>query len=126
MLEFYEKRKLKRVVYSKPVLLLVGGIVVLLFFPTLNAYSKMQNTYENKNAVAQELLQLQEREEALQGEINRLSTEQGVEAEIRKKFEVGRDGEELIVIVGEEKSQPQTEEEPVEEEKNRLSNFMSL
>jgi len=35
----------------------------------------------------------------LREEIERLSTERGIEQEVRSKFEVGKDGEEMIIIV---------------------------
>lgn len=101
MLEFYEKRKLKRLLYSRPALVLVGLVAFFMLFPTWNAYSNMQETFEKRASAEDELAELLVRESELQTEIDRLTTEQGIEAEIRRKFEVGRAGEQLIVIVGE-------------------------
>jgi len=103
MLEFYEKRKLRRVLYSKPVLVVLFLLVLAFLIPVWGAYQKVVNTHEQRIAVAAELHELRTREHILQEEINRLETPQGVEAEIRKKYELGREGEELIVIVGDAK-----------------------
>ncbi len=100
MLEFFERRRFRRVLYSYPIIGVVGLVAVLLLFPAWSAYSNMNATAEKREDVAAELERLSAREAALQEEIDRLATERGVEAEIRRKFEVGHEGEELIVIVG--------------------------
>ena len=51
-------------------------------------------------ASSRELQNIQDREVFLNSEINRLSTDEGVEEEIRSKYSVAKPGEELIVIVG--------------------------
>ncbi len=45
------------------------------------------------------LLDLEERKEALERNIETLSTDRGVEQEIRNKFEVSKEGERVIVLV---------------------------
>ena len=102
MLEFYEKRKLKKIIYSTPSLCGIAFIIFLLGIPTFGAYQKMQSTKETKVAIAAELDELHERERVLKEEIDRLSTDRGVEDEIRRKYEVGRNGEQMIVIVGDD------------------------
>ncbi len=98
-LEFYEKRKLRRIVYSKPAVALAGTIFVLLVFPTWNAYSKMRISAEKKEEVAREVAALKERMERLESEIQRLATPEGIEEELRKKFDVGKEGEEIYVLI---------------------------
>ena len=114
MLEFYEKRKLKRLLYSKPSLAVLVFLGVLLSIPTWGAYQKVQATSESRLAVASELHLLRTREVELQAEIDRLATERGIEEEIRRKYEVGRQGEQMIVIVGEEPHVPTPRPEPQE------------
>ncbi|NBD73532.1 hypothetical protein GVX82_00625 [Patescibacteria group bacterium] len=106
MLEFFERRRLRRVLYSYPVIGLVGIVAVLMLLPAWSAYSKMHATAEKREEAAAELAHLSAREEALAEEIERLSSERGVEEELRRKFEVGHEGEELIVIVGLERTEP--------------------
>ncbi|HJL55583.1 MAG TPA: hypothetical protein QGF60_00005, partial [Candidatus Paceibacterota bacterium] len=74
-------------------LIILAIIVVWLFFAVFDMYKKERDT-GLKSAEQREILnELEERETALQDEINRLSTEKGIEEEIRSKFEVGREGE---------------------------------
>ena len=114
LLEFYEKRRLKRLVFSKPFLVFMGIVACFLALPTWSAYEKMSETKHARIAIAAELDELKEREHELEQEIERLETPRGIEEEIRQKYEVGRGGEEMILIVD-----PQQEEEsdliPLEE-----------
>jgi len=123
MLEFYEKRKIKRALYSTPCLIVLGFVILALAIPAWGAYQKTSQTHEIRLAIAHQLRDLQERETSLQEEIDRLATDRGVEEEIRQKFEVGRSGEQMIVIVGEEKEEAVTEPEP--ETKGFFSRFTS-
>lgn len=102
-MDFYEKRKLKRILYSKITLIILAIIVILLFRSVWGMYEKERNTRILRAKQTQELNELKGREEALRAEIERLSTEQGVEEEIRSKFDVGKDGEEVIVIIDDSK-----------------------
>lgn len=103
MFEFYTRRKLKRFIYSKPVLVLMLLPVFLMGSATWSAWAKEESTRGNLAAVESELEALRAREEALQKELERLDTPRGLEAEIRSKYELGREGEEMVVIVEEEK-----------------------
>lgn len=112
MLDFYEKRKFKKLLYSKPTLIILGVIVVWLSFVVWNMYKKERDTRLKRIEQNEILNRLKDREGSLHEEIERLSTERGIEEEIRSKFEVGKDGEKIIVIVDnpEEKNTTQNEE----------------
>ena len=113
MFEFYEKRRLKRVLYSTPMLGVLGMIAILMALPAWGAYQKATDTHLARLTVAGELRALAHRERELQTEIDRLSTSKGIEEEIRSKYEVGRTGEQLILVVGEEPAPPPPQ--PVQE-----------
>ncbi|MFQ5661841.1 MAG: septum formation initiator family protein [Candidatus Paceibacteria bacterium] len=99
MFDFHEKRRFRRFLYSKVTLIILGLIVIWLLFVVFDMYKKERDT-GIKSAEQKEILnELEEREAALQEEIDRLSTQKGIEAEIRSKFEVGKEGEEVIIIV---------------------------
>ncbi len=55
-----------------------------------------------KESLSRESKQIGEREDFLEGEISRLRTEQGVEEILRQKFNIKKDGEEVLVIIDEE------------------------
>lgn len=110
MFDFHEKRRFRRLMYSKITLIILGLIVIWLSFVVFDMYKKERDTGIKSAKQGSILDELEERETALQEENDRLSTERGMEEEIRSKFEVGREGEEVIIIVDnpEEKSKKNT------------------
>ncbi|MBT3282976.1 hypothetical protein HN375_02345 [bacterium] len=99
MLDFHEKRRFKRLLYSKVTLVILGFIVIWLAFAVWSMYKKERDTRLRRIEQKEVLNELEGREESLREEIERLSTERGIEQEVRSKFEVGKDGEEMIIIV---------------------------
>ena len=99
MFDFYEKRKVRNIMFSKPVLVLLGIVVLLFVYSVWGAYQKESETREKWKNREEVLIELEGREKELSTEIDRLETEKGTEAEIRSKFEVAKEGEEVIVIV---------------------------
>ncbi len=100
MSEFQARHKIKRLVYSKVMVFL---LLVMIFFVgkgVLDVWGKERESAQNAAEAAKALKNIQDRETFLSSEINRLSTSQGVEEEIRSKYSVAKPGEELIVIVG--------------------------
>ena len=99
MFDFHEKRRFRRFIYSKATLVILGLIVIWLIFVVWNMYQKERDTRLKRIEQREILDELREREVSLSEEIERLSTERGIEEEVRSKFEVGKEGEEIVVIV---------------------------
>ena len=92
--------KLKRPLrYSIPALIGIAFLVVLLARATIGVYHKEAESHRNLAAVSAEFKMLQERHEVLKRETNKLNTQEGIEQEIRKKFQVAKPGESLLVVV---------------------------
>ena len=98
-MDFHEKRKIKKLLYSKPTLIILGFLVIWLSFNVFNMYKKERDTRLRRIEQREVLDELKGREKSLADEIERLSTERGIEEEVRSKFEVGREGEQVIIIV---------------------------
>ena len=99
MLEFQEKKKLKRFIYSR---LTVSLLLIVLFFllkGVWNVYGKQQITRENYEETRVKLEALRARETKLSKDIEKLKTDEGVEQEIRDRYGLVKPGEEIIVIV---------------------------
>ncbi|MCW9054376.1 MAG: septum formation initiator family protein [Candidatus Pacebacteria bacterium] len=99
MFDFYEKRKIRYWLYSWPSVVLLIIIAGLLTHGVWGVYQQARQTRINKNQQLAHLEGLEAREQAIQSEIDRLNTTRGVEAEIRQKYEVAKEGEQVIVIV---------------------------
>ena len=99
MLEFQEKRKVKRFLYSRITLVILLIILVLILRGVLSVYEKQQFTKENLDKVRNDWQSLEVRQQKLMSEINWLKTQGGTEAEIREKYGLAKPGEEVITIV---------------------------
>ena len=99
MLGFWEKRSYRRFLYSRPMIAVVFIAVVFLGRAAFVMYGKQREAVRNAAAAAEELAAVKDREDYLTKEIARLETERGTEEEIRTKFRVVKEGEQLIVLV---------------------------
>ena len=113
MLELQRKQKLKRKIYSLPVLL---GLLLIAIFTSRGAYiimSKERGSSKEVMALGQKIGALAEREEKLKYEVDKLETDSGIEEEIKSKFNVARAGEHVALIVERQDGEASTtEEEP--------------
>ena len=94
-----EKKKIKRVLYSKTTLILVLLLFILAVRGTWNLYQKSQEAKNNRLIVESQIKDLKTREAFLHNELNNLSTDYGIESEVRQKFNVKKDGEQVAVII---------------------------
>jgi len=104
MLSAIEKRRIKKVIYSKVTLVVVTVLLVLVARGTWDICEKAKYASTNEVRVKTELELLKKREEFLNKELYNIRTNRGKEAEIRAKFDVGREGEKLVVLVDAEES----------------------
>ena len=116
MFEFYEKRRIKRFIYSKGFFGVLGVVVLLMSYAAYGAYEKMQGTIERSAALSAQVAELQGRAISLEEDIERLNDPRGIESELRSRYEVGWEGEEVIVLVEDEVVEPEEKLEAVEEE----------
>lgn len=99
MLEFQEKRRVKRLIYSKLTLVVLLIIVGLLINGVWGVYKKRQITQNNLEKTTISFNNLKDREKVLTAEIERLNTDNGIEEEIREKYGLIKPGEEVIMII---------------------------
>jgi len=97
--EFQEKRKIKKILYSKVTILLLFVASVFLAVSDYKVYVKSRQARELNQAANMEEAGLREKIEGLEGDINHLGTQAGEEEEIRKKFNVKKPGERVLVVV---------------------------
>jgi len=104
MLEFQEKRKIKRFFYSRVVLVCLLILIFLLLKMVWSVYEKQALTKDNLAKTAASFEGLQAREKMLSSSIDKLKTDSGIEQEIREKYGLVKLGEEVIVVVDGEDS----------------------
>jgi len=111
MRSFQQKRGFRNILQSKPVLALLGILVLVFASGVIGFMGKMQVTIENRKIAENKLAELEKEKIKLSSDIAKLKTDSGVEESIRSKFGLAKEGESEIIIV-EDKTTP----EPVKED----------
>jgi len=99
MKENQPKKKYHFNLYSKPFLIFLVVVVILLVKGTWGVLQKERESKRNVAEVSQELVQLSKRKELLQSQIQKLNTEEGIEESLRQKFQISKEGEKVLVVV---------------------------
>ncbi len=97
---FKKKKNYKKVIYSPFVLFFLFLILLILLKAVWGVYKKEQISAQYLQKEQEQLAAVSSREKELASSIDYLKTDQGIEAEIRSKFRVVREGESVAVIVG--------------------------
>jgi cell division protein FtsB len=98
LLDFRDRSKFRRVVYSKPVILVLLAILILLLEASWGMYEKSVDASDRRDKTLSTEAQYKKRDAELSNDINRLSTERGIEEEIRTRYMVAKDGENVIIV----------------------------
>lgn len=99
MFDFQQKRKLRIILESRftwAVLLVLAG------FMAMSAFGRYQIAHEaslKREETEKEKIRLEGRKKDLTEEVKYLSNDRGIEAEMRRQFDVVKEGEQIVVIV---------------------------
>lgn len=102
MTNFQEKNRWRRVLHSKITIILLLIVLIFVVNSVFNIYGKYEKSRDAANLARTELENLKERQVTLESKINSLKQSSGVEAEVRDKFAVTKEGEKTIVLVEDE------------------------
>ena len=98
-----KRNKFGKIAYSWPVLILLAGLVILAGKNVFEVYKNEQTSHRNKEKSEEVFASLENRNNLIAAEIESLKTEKGIEAEIRNKFRVVKEGEQLAIIINSDK-----------------------
>ncbi len=104
MLDFQQKRKLRNVAYGRVTLCVLAILVLFSFRSVWLVYQKQRESEGLKSLALAQVSQLSTRQREMDSEIAKLQTPQGVDEEIRDKFNVAKPGENMVVIVDDQSS----------------------
>ncbi len=99
MADFQKRKRIKSILYSNGMLLVVLILLVVLGSAAYGMYGKFEETREKKTLAADKLKELEQEKSSLETSIQMLGTDEGIEAVIRNKFRAAKEGEGLVVIV---------------------------
>ena len=124
MLDSQQKRKVRNIAYHPVTLVVLAALVLIVLHSTWLVYQKKSASEKMKNISMARTKELRLRDNQLKSNISRLGTDVGVEEEIRSKFSVAKEKENMVILVGDTGSK----ESATSTEKNfwqRLWSFLS-
>lgn len=101
----FNRKKTNNLWHSPLVLMVLFAVVVLFLYNIVGLVEKERETAKKKELILNQIETLRVREESLTSDIERLKTEEGIEETIRDKYQVVKEGEKMVVIVDQEKSE---------------------
>jgi cell division protein FtsB len=111
MLEFYQKKSWRKVVQSPVVIGFLGVLCVLLSYAVYDRYVIARDMEQRRLEEERVLSELEQQKEQLQKKVEYLSNERGIEAEMRRNFDIALPGEQVVIIMDKEQP-PQPEPLP--------------
>ncbi len=99
MLDFQQKRKLKSKVYHPYTSIALGVLVLLALHSSWSVYTKKRESEELRSIAEAKVKELTIHEAQTEANIQRLSTPEGIEGEIRSKFNVAKQRENMVILV---------------------------
>jgi cell division protein FtsB len=109
MRNFQHKKGFGHILHSKPVLVLLGLLVLFFAWGVVGFLGKMEITRENRILAENKVADLQKQKDKLTSDIAKLNTPGGIDDSIRQKFGLAKDGEGEIVVVDDKTSAPAPE-----------------
>ena len=106
MRELERKQKIRKRLYSVPVLIVL--LAVLVIRGTWQVIEKMQESQGYVKTLRDDVAAKEARQAELETGIAKLETTSGVESEIKGKFSVKKEGEQVAIIVDARESAPTT------------------
>ena len=99
MFDFYQRRKLKTVLEAPYTRVILLFLVLLMGWSAYTRWSISSDMAERRETAERELSELQQQKEGLEKQVQYLSDDRGIEAEMRRQFDVALTNEQVVVIV---------------------------
>lgn len=119
MIEFEQKKRVRRIIYSKFTIVILLIIFVFLADGAFDVYRRSVENNKKFENESRQLAELEENKKNLENQIEEINTPLGQEEIIRNKFSVAKEGEKAIFIIDKEN----TESVVPEKERGKISSF---
>jgi len=104
MFDFQQKRKLRAWAESRLLWFVLGVLTIFVSVSGFNRYQIASDMADRRTAVENEVKTLEARRVDLKAQVDYLSNERGMEAEMRRQFDIAREGEQVVIILKDEES----------------------
>ncbi len=99
MFDFHEKRKIRKILFSKVAIILVFLITGMIGLSVYERFMVEREMAAKLQVREEELARLHVRAATLESKVEHMQNERGIEEEIRSRFDVVKDGEQVVVIL---------------------------
>lgn len=116
MFDFHEKRKIRSFLYSKFV---IGGLFLVAILLSFSVYDRYLVAGEMKLKLEERRTQLQEiksRAQVLESKVQYFENDRGIEEELRNRFDVAKEGEQVVVLIDPKKNEEGEKEDSIQKE----------
>lgn len=103
MLDIQQKRKIRGVAYHRVTIGVLFLFTLVAIHSTWVVYEKKVESEKLKYLAMKRVSDLESRDVDLQNKMDRLGTSVGIEEEIRAKFSVAKENENMVIVVDESK-----------------------
>ncbi len=110
MFDFQQKRKLRSILESRITWVILLVLLASVIVSAYDRYRIARDMAGRRSEAEAELAELKARKNDLEKEVEYLSNERGIEAEVRRQFDVAREGEQVVIILGGEDEATSTSE----------------
>lgn len=121
MARFGSKTGFTGLLFSKLTLIILLILCVYLAYSVYERFTVERTMSERLDSTQEEYTELEERRDTLLEKVDYLEGDSGIETEIRKHFDVAKEGEQVVIIVDEEEAEdaefvngygPEAEDDP--------------
>jgi cell division protein FtsB len=103
--DFYQRRKLKTALAAPVTRVILFILVIMMSWSAFTRYQIARDMDVRRASAQRELDELKAQKASLEGQVQYLKDDRGIEAEMRRQFDVALDNEQVVVIV-----EPETDE----------------
>jgi cell division protein FtsB len=119
MQDFKRKKMVKNILFSYATIFVLGIFIALMSMSVFERFTVEREMSMRRVEAEKELKELKLRAAALESQVEYLEDDRGMEAEIRGRFDVVKDGEQVVIILDDEEVEkiepvtgPVVEDEP--------------
>lgn len=99
MFSFQQKRQLRKLLSSRLVHLVLLLVCLAVAWSAYGRYTITRNVVQEKLRAEAEVIELEARKKELEERVNYITNERGIEAEMRRQFDIAREGEQVVIII---------------------------
>lgn len=111
MKEFQTKRRWRGILFSRPAAIMLFLAAAWLFSLTAREYLAVKAIKKENAALEKELILLEKKNKTMEERLKNMNSAGGIEKIIRERFNVKKPGENVLVVLNEEKKEADGESE---------------